>query len=233
MHIPDGFINAPVSIAGGVVAAGLIAISIRKAGTALDDKDLPLAGLVAAFVFAVQMLNFPVAGGTSGHLLGGCLAAVLVGPWVGGLALSVVFIVQALVFADGGLTALGLNIIVMGYATCFVGYGIFRLLRMALPRTKAAVGVASGLAAWCGVVAASLVFTAFYAIGGAGAAPVGTVALAMVGVHMLIGIGEGVITALTVGAVLATRPDLVHGARDLVPALQIGSPTTQPAGDAR
>lgn len=233
MHIPDGFINAPTSIAAGVVAAGLIAISIRKAGTALDEKDLPLAGLVAAFVFAVQMLNFPVAAGTSGHLLGGCLAAVLVGPWVGSLALSVVFIVQALVFADGGLTALGLNIIVMGYATCFVGYGIFRLLRMVLPRTKSAVGIASGLAAWCGVVAASLVFTAFYAIGGAGGAPVGTVALAMVGVHMLIGIGEGVITALTVGAVLAARPDLVHGARDLVPTLVTGPTPTVPAGDAR
>lgn len=233
MHIPDGFINAPTSIAGGVIAAGLIAVSIRKAGTALDDRDLPLAGLVAAFVFAVQMLNFPVAGGTSGHLLGGCLAAVLVGPWVGSLALSVVFIVQALVFADGGLTALGLNIIVMGYATCFVGYGIFRLLRLVLPRTKAAVGTASGLAAWCGVVAASLVFTAFYAIGGAGGAPVGTVALAMVGVHMLIGIGEGVITALTVGAVLATRPDLVFGARDLVPTLATGPPPAVASGDHR
>ncbi len=129
MHIPDGFINAPTSIVGAVVAAGLIAVSIKKAGDTLDDRQLPLAGLVAAFIFAMQMINFPVAGGTSGHLLGGCLAAVLVGPWVGSLAMSVVFIVQALVFADGGLTALGLNIILMGYTTCFVGYGIFVLIR--------------------------------------------------------------------------------------------------------
>ena len=136
MHIPDGFINAPVSLVGGVVAAGLIAVSVKKAADSLDDRQVPLAGLVAAFIFAMQMLNFPVAGGTSGHLLGGCLAAILVGPWVGSLAMSVVFLVQALVFADGGLTALGLNIIMMGYVTCFGGYGIFLLIRKVLPASK-------------------------------------------------------------------------------------------------
>jgi len=219
MHIPDGFINAPTSIVGGVMAVGLIAVSIKKAGDALDDRQLPLAGLVAAFIFALQMLNFPVAGGTSGHLLGGCLAAVLVGPWVGSLAMSVVFIVQALVFADGGLTALGLNIILMGYTTCFVGYGMFLLLRNILPRSRTGVTLAAGGAAWCGVVAASLVFTGYYAVGGTGGASVGTVAVAMIGVHMLIGIGEAIITGLTVGAVMATRPDLVYGAQDLKPAL--------------
>ncbi|MFN8198686.1 MAG: energy-coupling factor ABC transporter permease [Nakamurella multipartita] len=229
MHIPDGFINAPASIVGGVLAAGLIAVSIKKAGDALDDRQLPLAGLVAAFIFALQMLNFPVAGGTSGHLLGGCLAAVLVGPWVGSLAMSVVFIVQALVFADGGLTALGLNIILMGYTTCFVGYGIFRLLRLVLPRSKTGVTLAAGGASWCGVVAASIVFVGYYAIGGTGGASVGTVAVAMIGVHMLIGIGEAVITGLTVGAVMATRPDLVYGARDLRPALVTGDPAGQPS----
>ncbi|HEY7813833.1 MAG TPA: energy-coupling factor ABC transporter permease [Nakamurella sp.] len=229
MHIPDGFINAPTSIVGGVVAAGLIAVSIKKAGDALDDRQLPLAGLVAAFIFALQMLNFPVAGGTSGHLLGGCLAAVLVGPWVGSLAMAVVFIVQALVFADGGLTALGLNIILMGYTTCFVGYGIFRLLRKVLPRNRTGVTLAAGIAAWCGVVAASVVFVGYYAVGGTGGASVGTVAVAMIGVHVLVGIGEAVITALTVGAVMSTRPDLVYGARDLRPALATG----EPAGDMR
>jgi cobalt/nickel transport system permease protein len=222
MHIPDGLLNAPTSVVGGVVAVGLIAVSIKKAGDALDDRQLPLAGLVAAYIFALQMINFPVAGGTSGHLLGGCLAAVLVGPWVGSLAMSVVLIVQALVFADGGLTALGLNIILMGYTTCFVGYGMFLLLRKVLPRTRTGVTMASASAAWCGVVAASLVFTGYYAVGGTGGASVATVAVAMVGVHMLIGIGEAVITGLTVGAVMATRPDLVHGARDLRPALLTG-----------
>lgn len=228
MHIPDGFINAPTSLVGGVVAAGLIVISVRKAATTLDDRQIPLAGLVAAFIFAMQMLNFPVAGGTSGHLLGGLLAAVLVGPWVGSLAMSVVFIVQALVFADGGLTALGLNIILMGYTTCFGGYGIFLLIRKLLPKKRSSVVAASAIAAWCGVVLASMVFTLYYAIGGTGGAPVGTVAVAMIGVHMLIGIGEAVISALTVGAVLSTRPDLVYGARDLRPALTLHASVAAP-----
>jgi cobalt/nickel transport system permease protein len=226
MHIPDGFINAPTSLIGGVVAAGLIVVSVRKAAATLDDRQIPLAGLVAAFIFAMQMLNFPVAGGTSGHLLGGLLAAVLVGPWVGSLAMSVVFIVQALVFADGGLTALGLNIILMGYTTCFGGYGIFLLIRKLLPKRRSSVVAASAIAAWCGVVLASLVFTLYYAVGGTGGASVSTVAVAMIGVHMLIGIGEAVITALTVGAVLSTRPDLVYGARDLRPQLTLAAPAT-------
>ena len=228
MHIPDGFMNAPTSLVGGVVAVGLIAISVKKAASSLDDRQVPMAGLVAAFIFAMQMLNFPVAGGTSGHLLGGCLAAILVGPWVGSLAMSVVFLVQALVFADGGLTALGLNIVMMGYATCFGGYGIFLLLRKVLPATKAAVTGAAAGAAWCGVVLASCVFVLYYAIGGTGDAPIRTVAIAMIGVHMLVGIGEAVITGLTVGAVLATRPDLVYGARDLRPDL-VTSTTAQAA----
>jgi len=219
VHIPDGFMNAPTSLVGGVVAVGLIAISVKKAANSLDDRQVPMAGLVAAFIFAMQMLNFPVAGGTSGHLLGGCLAAILVGPWVGSLAMAVVFLVQALVFADGGLTALGLNIVLMGYTTCFGGYGIFLLLRKILPATKAAVTGAAAVAAWCGVVLASGVFVLYYAVGGAGDAPLQTVAIGMIGVHMLIGIGEAVITGLTVGAVMASRPDLVYGARDLRPAL--------------
>lgn len=220
MHIPDGFIDAPVSVVGAVIAAGLIGVSIKKAGDTLDDRQVPLAGLVAAFVFAMQMINFPVAGGTSGHLIGGCLAAILVGPWVGSLCMTVVFVVQALVFADGGLTALGLNIIVMGYATCFGGYGIFLLLRKVLPATKGSVAAAAAIAAWFGVELAAAAFVAFYAVGGTGGAPTAIVAIAMGGVHALIGIGEAVITGLTVGAVLATRPDLVYGARDLRPALR-------------
>jgi len=165
-----------------------------------------------------------VASGTSGHLLGGCLAAVLVGPWVGSLCMAVVFLVQALVFADGGLTALGLNIIVMGYVTCFVGYGVFLLLRKVLPATRAGVTTSAAVAAWFGVIASSLVFVLHYAVGGAGDASVATVATAMVGVHALVGIGEAVLTGLTVGAVLAVRPDLVFGAQDLRPVLAMREP---------
>ena len=219
MHIPDGFLTPEVAAACAVPAIGAVGYGLRRASRDLDERRVPLLGVTAAFVFAVQMLNFPVAGGTSGHLLGGCLAAVLVGPWVGSLAMAVVFLVQALVFADGGLTALGLNIVMMGYATCFGGYAIFLLIRKLLPATKGAVTAAAAIASWCGVVLASGVFVLYYAIGGTGDAPIGTVAIAMVGVHSLVGIGEAVITGLTVGAVLATRPDLVYGARDLRPKL--------------
>ena len=214
MHIPDGFINAPTSLAAGAVAAGGVGVSLRRAAQTLQERQAPLAGLVAAYIFAVQMLNFPVAAGTSGHLLGGALAAVLVGPWAGALCVSVVLLVQAL-FADGGLSALGLNIINMALVTAWGGYASFLLLRRALPATKTAVTVSAGVAAGISVVLASLAFVVEYAIGGNGGAPVGTVFAAMVGVHTLIGIGEGIITALTVGVVLGVRPDLVYGAADL------------------
>jgi cobalt/nickel transport system permease protein len=214
VHIPDGFINASTSLGAGAVAAGGIGVSLRRAAQTLQDKQAPLAGLVAAYIFAVQMLNFPVAAGTSGHLLGGVLAAVLVGPWAGAICVAVVLLVQAL-FADGGLTALGLNITNMALVGAIGGYGVFLLLRKALPATKAAVTVAAGVAAGISVVMASTAFVIEYAIGGAGGASVGTVAAAMVGVHTLIGIGEGIITALTVGVVLGVRPDLVYGAADL------------------
>ena len=136
MHIPDGFIDGPTSVAGAVAAAGLVAVSVKKAATELDDKQIPLAGLTSAYIFALQMLNFPIANGTSGHLLGGCMAACSSGRGWAALCMAVVFLVQALVFADGGLTALGLNIILMGYVTCFVGYSIFLLLRKLLPKSQ-------------------------------------------------------------------------------------------------
>jgi cobalt/nickel transport system permease protein len=215
MHIPDGFIDGTTSAGAAVVAAGGLGATLRRAGEVLDERRVPLAGLVAAFVFAVQMLNFPVASGTSGHLLGGALAAVLVGPAVGAVCVSVVLSVQALLFADGGLSALGLNVLNMALVTAFAGYAVFVVVRRLLPRTSSSVVVASGVAAAVSVVVSAVVFTFEYAIGGTGTAAVSTVAGAMVGVHMLVGIGEGLITGLVVGAVLATRPDLVWGARDL------------------
>ena len=221
MHIPDGFIDAGTSAAAGVVAVGGLAVGLRRASDSLEEREAPLAGLVAAYVFAVQMLNFPVASGTSGHLLGGALAAVLVGPWVGSLCVAVVLVVQALLFADGGLSALGLNITNLALVGTLVGYGAFLAARRVLPANAGGVTAASAVAGLVSVVAAALAFALEYAIGGTAGVPAGTVAWAMVGVHVLIGIGEAAITALTVGAVLATRPDLVHGARHLArPALR-------------
>ncbi|MER5463089.1 energy-coupling factor ABC transporter permease [Streptomyces sp. NPDC002668] len=231
MHVPDGFINAPVSVAAGVVAAGAVAVSLRGARRELGgishaeghggERTAPLAGLVAAFIFAVQMLNFPVAAGTSGHLLGGALAAILVGPFTGVLCVSVVLLMQGILFADGGLTALGVNITVMGVVTVVVAYGLFRGLVKVLPRKRRSVTFASFAAALISVPAAACVFTVIYAIGGTTDVPVSKVLTAMVGVHVLIGIGEAVITMLTVGAVIAVRPDLVYGARGLAAPLKL------------
>ncbi len=216
MHVPDGFLDAPTSIGTGALAAAAIALSLRGARHELDDRTAPLAGLVATFVFAAQLVNFPVAAGTSGHLLGGTLAAVLVGPWTATLCLTVVLLVQALLFADGGLTALGTNITLMGVVGVWVGYAAFRLARAALTRGRLglrAVPVAAGLAGGVSVLAAAFGFVGLYAVGGAAPVPLGTLAGAMGGVHALIGVGEGVLTALVVSSVVAVRPDLVHGAR--------------------
>ncbi|MFF1419217.1 energy-coupling factor ABC transporter permease [Streptomyces sp. NPDC058280] len=221
MHVPDGFINLPVSAAAGVVAAGGVAVSLRGARRELDERTAPLAGLVAAFIFAVQMLNFPVAAGTSGHLLGGALAAILVGPFTGVLCVSVVLLMQGILFADGGLTALGVNITVMALVTTVVAYALFRGLVKVLPRTRRSVTVSAFIAALVSVPAAAAAFTALYAVGGTTDIPIGKVLTAMVGVHVLIGIGEAMITALTVGAVIAVRPDLVYGARGLTAPLKL------------
>ena len=227
MHIPDGLINAGTSLAAGGVAAGGLGVAVKKAAAYLEDRQVPLAGLVAAFIFAVQMLNFPIAGGTSGHLLGGVLAAVLVGPWAGAICVAVVLLVQAL-FADGGLTALGLNILNMALLTSLGGYALFAGLRGLLPATKVSIVAASGIVAGVSVVASSMAFTLEYALGGNGSASVATVGAAMVGIHALIGICEGLITAATVGAVLNVRPDLVYGAPGPVVPLERRAP--QPVG---
>ncbi|MEU6416353.1 energy-coupling factor ABC transporter permease [Streptomyces spiralis] len=236
MHVPDGFINAPTSAAAGVVAAGALAVSLRGARRELDERTAPLAGLVAAFIFAVQMLNFPVAAGTSGHLLGGALAAILVGPYTGVLCVSVVLLMQGILFADGGLTALGVNITDMAITTTVVAYAVFRGLVKVLPRRRRSVTVASFAAALLSVPAAAVVFTLIYAVGGTTDVSIGKVATAMIGVHVLIGIGEAAITALTVGAVIAVRPDLVYGARGLQQRLKlrvngelVDAPAAEPA----
>ena len=219
MHIPDGFINAGTSLAAGAVAAGGIGISLRRSAQALEERQAPLAGLVSAFVFAAQMLNFPVAAGTSGHLLGGVLATVLVGPWAGAVCIAVVLFIQALLFADGGLSALGLNILNMSLLGGLGGYLVFLGIRRVLPRTKSGVVAASAVAAGLSVVLAALGFVVEFALGGTADVSLRAVLAAMVGVNVLIGIGEAVITGMTVSAVLASRPDLVHGAHKLPVAI--------------
>lgn len=229
MHIPDGFINAGTSVGAGVVAAGGLGVAIKKTSAYMEDKQVPLAGLTAAFIFAVQMLNFPVAAGTSGHLLGGVLAAILVGPWAGVVCIAVVLIVQAL-FADGGITALGLNILNMGLVTALGGYALYLGLRRILPRRKMSVTVASGIAAGLSVVLSSIAFWVEFAVGGNADINLSTVFGAMVGVHALIGVGEGLITAATIGLVLGVRPDLVYGAGDITTHLELRSRANPASG---
>lgn len=215
MHVPDGFFDAPTSVATGVVAAVGIGVALRKARSELDDRTAPMAGLVAAFVFAGQMINFPVGAGTSGHLLGGALAAILVGPWTGALCISVVLLVQGLFMADGGLTALGTNVVLMALVGTFVGYAVFRLVLPVLPRKLGSVPVAAALGALASVPAAAAVFTLLFALGGTADVSIDKVLTAMLGWHLVIGIGEAVVTGLVVSAVLASRPDLVRGAQSL------------------
>jgi cobalamin biosynthesis protein CbiM len=211
MHIPDGFIDIPTSAAFGTLALAGTAVALKKAKTEVDDRTAPMAGLTAVFIFAVQMLNFPVAAGTSGHLLGGALAMVLVGPYAASLAITVVLGVQALLFADGGLTALGLNVFNLSVIAVLVSFLVFKLMVKLLPKTKSAIPLAAGIAAFVSVPVSASAFTLQYAIGGNGTAPVETVLIAMLSTHLLIGIGEAVITMLTVSAILATRSDLVYG----------------------
>jgi cobalt/nickel transport system permease protein len=219
MHMSDGLVNAPTSLLFGAVALVGLALCLRRARTDLDERTAPMAGLVTAFVFAVQMINFPILPGASGHLLGGALVAILVGPYVGAVCIAIVLLVQALLFADGGLTALGTNVTNMALIGVFTGYAVALLLRGLARRSKAGLVVTAFMAAFVNTVAASLGFVLEYSIGGAGGASLGTVFGLMLALHALIGIGEGVITAATVGAVAAVRPDLVHLLRGSAPTL--------------
>jgi cobalt/nickel transport system permease protein len=228
MHMSDGLVNAPTAAVFGLVAAVGLAVAASRARADLDERTAPMAGLVTAFVFAVQMVNFPILPGASGHLLGGALVAILVGPWVGSLCIAIVLVVQALLFADGGLTALGTNITNMALVGTFTGYTVAYALRRLAARSRRGLIVTAFVAALVNTVAAALAFVAEYAVGGAGGAGLGTVFALMVGLHVLVGIGEGIITAATVGAVAAVRPDLVHLLRGLRPALR-----TQGEGVAR
>jgi cobalt/nickel transport system permease protein len=211
MHIPDGFLSPEVAAVCAVPAAGAVAYGLRRASRELDERRVPLLGVTAAFVFAAQLLNFPVAGGTSGHFLGAALAAILLGPWLACVVMSVVLMTQSFVFADGGVTALGANVLNMGVIGALLVGGLMVAARAALPRTRGAFLAVSAIGAWLAVMAGAGAASAELAI--SGTVPLGTVLPAMLGVHALIGIGEGVITAAAVSAVLASRSDLIPAAR--------------------
>lgn len=215
MHMSDGIVNAPTSVIFGVIAVAAVGFCASKARNELDERTVPLAGLVAAFIFAVQMVNFPILPGVSGHLLGGALAAILVGPYTGALCIAIVLVVQALLFADGGVTALGANItnmalvgVAAGYATAVTLYSLARRRTNDVPTGW--LGVIAFVAALTGTVGAAMGFVVEYSIGGAASTSVGAVAGYMFGTHVLIGVGEGLITAVTVMAVVRSRPDLVY-----------------------
>jgi cobalt/nickel transport system permease protein len=211
MHIPDGFLNVPIMAITWAVSLGLIALSLKHVQTEYQDRAVPLMGVCAAFIFAAQMINFPIPGGTSGHLLGGTLAGALLGPWAGSLVMSVVFIVQGFVFQDGGITVMGANIFNMGLIGTFGGYYLFSALRNAIGRDKLqGMVVGSAVAAWTSVVVASTVCA--LELAASGTVPLFVALGAMVGWHILIGVGEALITVATVTFIWRTRPDLFYRA---------------------
>lgn len=207
LHIPDGFLSGGVAAVAAVLAVAAVAVALRVAGRELDEDRVPMLGVLAAFIFAVQMLNFPIIGGTSGHLLGATLAAVLLGPWLACIVMSVVITVQAFAFADGGITALGANVLNMGVlGALLAGFVLGWALRTFSPNRAVFLGMV-GVVSWLAVMAGAAATSVQLAI--SDTVPFDTVLPAMLGVHALIGIGEAVITVAAVSAVLATRPDLV------------------------
>ncbi|THV42345.1 energy-coupling factor ABC transporter permease [Glycomyces buryatensis] len=223
LHIPTGVIDIPTSLVFAAIAALAVGACVIAARRGLDERLVPLAGLATAFIFAAQMLNFPVAAGVSGHLLGGALAAALLGPWVGALCVTVVIVIQALLLADGAVTAIGLNVLNMAVVSTFVAYAVITLALKAFGRNRRGLIAAVFVASIFSVVAASAAFMVEFAIGGESVQSFGAMLTAILGTHVLIGIGEGVITAAAVTAVALARPDLVHalkGARLDAPAPQ-------------
>ncbi len=204
LHIPDGFLNVVVSVIFWIATIVTLGFAISKTNKSLGEKQIPLMGIMAAFIFAAQMINFPVAGGTSGHLLGGALAAIVLGPWAGMLVMTAVIAVQALLFQDGGLLVMGANIFNMGLITAVIGYGFYRSVMGQSKTVK--LGVVA-FAAWLSVMAGALLTALQLWLSGTSQLQI--VIPAMMGVHALIGIGEALITVFALAFILQTRPDLL------------------------
>jgi cobalt/nickel transport system permease protein len=207
MHAPDGFLTVPVAAVMWLLTVVCLAVALRRANQSLDERAIPLMGVLAAFIFAAQMFNFQVVGGTSGHLLGGVLAAVLLGPWAGTIVMACVIAVQALVFQDGGLVVMGANIFNMGIVGTLGGYFIYRLIAGLLGNADRSRVIAAAVAAWLSVVAGSAAMTAELVL--SGTTPLAVALPAMVGIHLLIGVGEALITAAALTFVTTTRRDLL------------------------
>lgn len=206
MHIPDGFLSPEVNTTTFIMSAAAAVIASRKAGILQHEKQIPLLGVSAAFIFAAQMLNFPVAGGTSGHFLGAALATILFGPWNGFLIMTVVLMLQCFIFADGGVTALGSNIFNMGIIGCFGSYYIFKSVDKFLTKTRFGYTPGIYIASWLSVLLAS-VFCSIE-LHFSGTIPLTLSLPAMVSVHAIIGIGEAIMTAASLSMIKSVRPDL-------------------------
>lgn len=202
MHIPDGFLSMPVVLVMWIITVLVVGYSVRKTNKQITESHIPLMGVLAAFVFAAQMLNIPVAAGTSGHFLGGVLVAIFLGPWAGTVIMATVFIVQAVLFQDGGILALGANIFNMGVIGTIFGYYLYK----GMLKTLKSVRTAAAVAAWVAIVLASVACAVELAV--SGTSPLHIVVPAMVGIHAVIGIIEAVITIVVISAVSRTRPDL-------------------------
>ncbi len=207
MHIPDGFLSVAVALVGWALMVVLVGLALRETRDKLGERQIPLMGILAAFIFAAQMINFPVAGGTSGHLLGGALAAILLGPWSAVLVMLSVISVQALLFQDGGLLALGFNTINMGVITVFVGYAIYNWVQALPGRAHGNRLLAAAIGAWVGVEVAAIATS--LELVASGTSPLQIALPAMVGVHALIGVGEALITVGAIAFIQQTRPDLL------------------------
>jgi cobalt/nickel transport system permease protein len=207
MHIPDGFLDTKMWVGMGGISSAFVTVAVRKANKQISEKHIPLLGVMAAFVFAAQLFNFPVGGGTSGHIMGATLIAILLGPWASVLIMTTVLTVQCLVFQDGGLTALGANIFNMGIMGGFFGYYINTAIQL-LVRNKKGIFIGGFTAAWCSIVLSAVCCA--IELGMSGTVPLKIVVPAMTGIHVVIGIGEGLITVATLSLLLRVRPDLLH-----------------------
>ena len=210
MHVPDGFINAQVSIGSGIVSFATLWAYVKNAENLVADKLIALTGMMSALIFVLQMINFPIAAGTSGHLLGGALAVVVLGPHLGIICISIVVVIQSLLFADGGLSALGINVFNMAIVTSLVGWLVITSWKKLFGEANVSIISGSIVAGLMSVIFSSIAFVFEYALGGTVAVPLSSVLLAMLSTHLLIGLGEGIITALIVSLLLRVRSDLVY-----------------------